>query len=172
MADRSIGERIMTKQEIRSALETSRAALLDGIDGLSPEQLLKPKAVGEWSVRDILQHLSLWEAELVRLLVHVDQGRRAVGESFVPHPDFDSLNARWHAETQDRPLERVLEDFHGVRRQTLRWVDELSEDDLRRIRREAWLHNQPLARWIAEYSYEHEAEHLQAVRAWRQATGT
>jgi uncharacterized protein (TIGR03083 family) len=157
----------MTKQEIRSALEASRTSLLDAIDGLTPDQLLLPSAVGEWSVRDILQHLSLWEAELVRLLVHVDQGRKAVGQSFVPNPDFDSLNARWHAETKDRPLERVLEDFHGVRRQTLRWVDEYSDEDLMRIRREGWLHNQSLARWIAEYSYEHEAEHTLAIRAWR-----
>jgi len=158
----------MSKQEIRSALEASRSALLDAIDGLTPEHLQHPKAVGEWSVRDILQHISLWEAELVRLLVHVDQGRRAVGQSFVANPDFDSLNARWHAETKDRPLDRVLEDFHGVRRQILRWVDELADEDLTRIRREAWLHKQPLARWIAEYSYEHEAEHTQAIRAWRE----
>lgn len=159
----------MTKQELRSALEASRAALLDAIEGLTPEQLLQPQAVGEWSVRDILQHLSLWEAELVRLMVHIDQGRKAVGQSFVPNPDFDSLNARWHAETKDRPLERVLEDFHGVRRQTLRWVDEFSEDDLTRIRREAWLHNQALARWVADYSFEHEAEHTAHIRTFRQS---
>ncbi|MBM2843166.1 MAG: hypothetical protein HW404_1003, partial [Anaerolineales bacterium] len=36
----------MTKQEIRSALEASRGALLDAIDGLTPEQLQHPKAVG------------------------------------------------------------------------------------------------------------------------------
>jgi len=47
-------------------------------------------------------------------------------------------------------------------------VDELADEDLTRIRREAWLHKQPLARWIAEYSYEHEAEHTQAIRAWRE----
>ena len=161
----------MSKQEIRSALEASRAALLDALDGLTPEHLLQPRAVGEWSVRDVLQHLSLWEAELVRLLVHVDQGRRAVGQSFVPNPDFDAINARWHAETKDRRLDRVLEDFHGVRRQTLRWVDEFSDEDLTRIRREKWLHRQPLAGWIAEYSYEHEAEHTLAIRAWRQTAG-
>ena len=161
----------MSKQEIRSALEASRAALLDTLDGLTPEHLLQPRAVGEWSVRDVLQHLSLWEAELVRLLLHVDRGRQAVGGSFVPNPDFDAINARWHAETKDRRLDRVLEDFHGVRRQTLRWVDEFSDEDLTRIRREKWLHRQPLAGWIAEYSYEHEAEHTLAIRAWRQTAG-
>lgn len=157
----------MTKAEILSALDASRAALLDAIDGLSPEQMLAPNAVGEWSVRDILQHLSVWEAELVRLLVHVDQRRKPIGPSFVPNPDFDTINARWHAETKDRPLDRVLQDFHGVRRQTRRWVDEMAEEDLLRVRPEPWLHGQPLARWIAEYSYEHEQEHGAAIRQWR-----
>ncbi|HMK08270.1 MAG TPA: ClbS/DfsB family four-helix bundle protein [Anaerolineales bacterium] len=161
----------MTKSEILSALDASRAALLDVIDGLPPERLLAPNAVGEWSVRDILQHLSLWEAELVRLLVHVDQRRKPVGAGLGASPDFDSLNARWHAETKDRPLENVLADFHGVRRQTRRWVEEFSEDELTRVRPEPWLQRRPLAVWIAEYSYEHEAEHIQAIRAWRQAAG-
>jgi hypothetical protein len=161
----------MTKQELRSALETTRAALLDAIEGLTPEQLVLPKAVGEWSARDILQHLSLWEAELVRLIARLDQRAKIVGPSFVPNPDFDALNTRWHAETKDRPLERVLEDFHGVRRQTLRWVAESSDDDLTRLRPEAALRGQPLWRWIADYSFEHEAEHTDAIRAWRSATG-
>ena len=133
----------MTKSEILSALDASRAALLDVIDGLPPE----------------------------RLLVHVDQRRKPVGAGLGASPDFDSLNARWHAETKDRPLENVLADFHGVRRQTRRWVEEFSEDELTRVRPEPWLQRRPLAVWIAEYSYEHEAEHIQAIRAWRQAAG-
>jgi hypothetical protein len=161
----------MTKEEVLSALNSSRLALLDAIDGLSPEQLLQPNAVGEWSVRDILQHVSLWEAELVRLMMHVDQRRRPSGPGFASHPDFDAINARWHAETKDRPLERVLEDFHGVRRQTLRWVREFSAHDLTRKRPEPWLRGFPLARWIAVYSHEHEQEHAQAIRAWRKEAG-
>jgi hypothetical protein len=157
------------KQEILADLDASRAGLVDAIEGLTPEELLAPKAIGEWSVRDVLQHISLWEAELIRLMVHLERGRKPVGESFVPHPDFDSINARWHAQTKERPLERVLEDFHAVRRQTLRWVAGLTEDDLTRVRAEPWLHRQPLARWIAEYSHEHEAEHTLAIRAWRGA---
>jgi uncharacterized protein (TIGR03083 family) len=159
----------MTKQEILASLEASRAALLDAIDGLTPDELLAPKAVGEWSVRDVLQHISLWEAELIRLMLHLERGRKPVGDGFVPNPDFDSINARWHEQTKERPLERVLEDLHAVRRQTLRWVSELSDDDLTRVRPEAWLHRQPLSGWIAEYSHEHEAEHTQAIRAWRAA---
>ena len=160
----------MTRGEILSALETSRADLLAVIDGLTPEQLEAPETVGEWSVRDILQHLSLWEAELVRLMLHVHQGRRPTGPAFTgARPDYDAINRRWQAETVHRPLDRVLEDFHGVRRQTLRWIDEFSDEELARVRTEAWLRHRSLAAWIVSYGPEHEAEHAQAIRVWREA---
>ena len=148
-------------------MEESRAALLDAIDGLSPELLVMYGVVEDWSVRDVLQHLSMWEAELVRLLAHLEQGRRPTGEALVASPNFDSLNARWHAETKDRPFGRVLEDFHAVRRQTARWIQMLADDDLTRHRPETWLHGNPLWRWIAEYSFDHEREHTDQIRTWR-----
>lgn len=163
-----MAELAMNKQQIVDELHATRASLLDAVEGLTPEQLLEPGAVGEWSVRDVLQHLSYWEAELVRLFVHLDQGRRPTGGSFVPHPDFDALNARWHAETKDRPLDRVLEDLHAVRRQTLRWISESSEEDLTRKRPEPFLRGLPLGKWIADYTFEHETEHTAGLRTFRQ----
>ena len=159
----------MTKDEVLAALDDSRSRLLGAVDGLTPEQLLQHGVVEAWSARDLLQHISLWEAELVRLLAHLDQGRRPTGEALSRRPDFAKLNARWHTETKDRPLERVLEDLHGVRRQTLRWVEKLSDDDLTRPRPERWLHDNPVWRWIAEYSFEHEREHTDQIRAWRRS---
>ncbi len=125
--------------------------------------------MGDWSVRDVLQHISLWEAELVRLLLHIQRGRRPSGERFSGPIDVEALNARWHEETRHRPLDSVLDDFHGVRRQTLRWLDDLSDDDLTRVRPEKWLGGRPLWRWIAEETYEHDQEHAGQIRAWRTA---
>jgi uncharacterized protein (TIGR03083 family) len=162
----------MTRQEILDELAATRARLLDAIDGLEPEQLLAPATLGQWSIRDVLQHLTLWEAELVRLFAHLDRGNRPTGGSFVPNPDFDTLNARWHAETKDRPLDRVLDDLHGVRRQTVRWISEMNDDDLNRKRGEVWLRGEPLATWIADYSFEHEKEHTAQIWEYRKGIGT
>lgn len=161
----------MDKPQILEQLHRARAHLLDAIDGLTPAQMTAPGAVGEWSVRDVVQHLSLWEAELVRLLLHLDRGRKPVGGSFVPNPDFDAINARWHSETKDRPLDRVLEDLHAVRRQTVRWVTEMSPEDLTRKRPEAWLRGRPVWKWIAEYSFDHEKEHTEQIQVYRSEIG-
>lgn len=157
----------MDQQQLLAELNAARAGLLDAIDGLTADEMMAPGAVGEWSARDVLQHLSSWEAELVRMLLALDRGRKPVGDSFVAHPDFDAINARWHAETRDRPLDKVVEDLHGVRRQTVRWVTEMAPKDLDRNGPEAWLGNRPVWKWIAEYTFEHEQEHTEHLKAWR-----
>ena len=165
----------MHKRELLSAMESARAELLEALAGLTNEEMLQPGVVGAWSVRDVLQHISLWEAELVRLLVHVEHGRKPTGERFSGSIDVDRLNTKWHAETADRPLERVQDDFHGVRRQTLRRLEPLTDDDLERIRPQPWLRKRPLWQWIAEETFKHDAEHAAEIRVWRAAgsrTGT
>jgi hypothetical protein len=158
---------MMNKQELLSAMETSRREILASIAGLSDEQMLTPGAVGEWSVRDVLQHISLWEAETVKLLAHVKQGRRPTGERWAGRLDVDALNARWHAETKDRPLEAVRADFTAVRQQTQRRLNDVSDEELADAHLFPWLKGRPLWKYVFEDTAEHDAEHAAQIRAWR-----
>lgn len=157
----------MNQDELRTSLEESRADFLRAIEGLSSEEILEPGVVGEWSVRDVIQHLSIWEAEAIQLTVHVRRGLRPPSERFKLAPDV--LNAKWHAATRNRPLARVLNDFHGVRKQMLRQVAELADSDLTRPPTLPWMKGRPLGDWIAGDTFLHEREHTQEIRAWRAA---
>jgi len=157
----------MNKQQLLAEMESARAEIVEAMAGLSDEAMLEPDIVGAWSVRDVLQHISLWEAELVKLLVHVQQRRRPVGERWSGKLDIDALNARWHAETRDRPLDRVRADFAGVRQQTQRRLNELAEADLTETRAFPWLKGRPLWQYVLEDSAEHDREHAEQIRAWR-----
>ncbi|HET7009920.1 MAG TPA: DinB family protein [Anaerolineales bacterium] len=157
----------MNKRELLAELEASRGELLAAIEGLSPEEMLEPGAVGAWSVRDVLQHVSMWEAELVKLLSHVEQGRKPSGERWSGSIDLDTLNAKWHAETKDRPLEDVLADFQAVRRQMLRRMEALSDDDVTKVKPLKWLRGRPLWQWISEDTSEHDREHAGQIASWR-----
>ena len=55
----------MTRDEILEALHASRAQVEAALTGLTDAQLIEPGALGEWSVKDILSHLTAWEAEAV-----------------------------------------------------------------------------------------------------------
>ena len=159
----------MTNAELRAELEQSRAALEKLIGDLSEGELLRPAAVGEWSVRDVLQHLSIWEAEAIQFILGFRRGRRPPSERFTG--EVDALNAKWHAATRDRPLDRVLADFHAVRKQTLKQIEDLTEDELSRPKPFPWMKGRPLAEWIAEDTYLHEQEHAEQIRRWREGLG-
>ena len=160
----------MKKTELIQALKDSRASFLAAIEGLPDEALLQPGVVGEWSIRDLLVHLTLWEAELVTVLYYVKQGRKPPA-GVIASEDMDAKNARWHAENKDRPLDVARADFTAVREQTLRRVRSLTQADLERADKQPWLQATPLMAWIASDTFEHEAEHIQQIREWRARRG-
>jgi hypothetical protein len=157
----------MDKEEIIHALEEGREEFLDSIKGLSDEEMVEESVFDDWTVKDILAHLTMWEAELVKLLWQARQGQKPTSVHF-SKATMDEQNAKWHRQNRERPLERVLDDFHGARLQTVRRVEALSDRDLTDPERYPWLEGTPLWKWIASDSFEHEAEHLAQLREWRQ----
>jgi uncharacterized protein (TIGR03083 family) len=160
----------MKKSEILSALEESREAFLDAIEGLTEEDLQQQGVIPEWSVKDVLAHLTRWEAELVKLLWQAGRDQKPTTIHFA-RVDVDETNARWFRESRSRPLERVLEDFHGVRAQTQRRVDDLPEEAFEDPAFYPWLEGEPLWKWVAGDSFNHEAEHAGQIRTWRASQG-
>ena len=157
----------MNKEAILTSLEISREDFLDAIEGLSDEILLQPGVVGEWSIKDLLIHLTRWEAELVKLLWQARQGKSPSTLHF-SKVAVDEINDRWYQESRTRPLEVALEDFHGVRNQTIRRVEEFTDKEFTDPKHYPWLNDTPLWQWIAGDSFEHEEEHAAQIRTWRQ----
>ena len=154
----------MTKDELLRAIQKSRAELEAVLAGLTEEQMTDPGVMGDWSVKDILSHLTAWEAETVTLLAKTKQGKQpAAGHS---DKEIDALNARWYKENKNRPLNHVLADHAGVRKQLLRQLESCSEAELNAPR--PWLKNRAVGEWVIGDTFEHEAEHLMSLREWRQ----
>jgi hypothetical protein len=160
----------VSKAAILSELNASREAMLKALEDLDDDQMLEPGVIGDWSVKDILVHLSLWEAELVTLLWQAREGRKPTTAQ-LSRETVDELNARWYLIHKDRALDQVLEDFQAVRRQTARRVDAFTDQELADPGLFPWLDREPLEHWIAEDSYGHEAEHMAQIITWRQSHG-
>ena len=160
----------MTKDEILDALEDNRENLLEALEGLSDAAMLEVGVVGDWSVKDLLAHISAWEAELVKLLWQAHQGQQPTGIYFKGVP-IDEINAVWSEAAKSRPLDRVLDDFISVRKQTILQLQHFSDQDLTDPQRYSWAKRHPLWEWIAENSFDHEAEHAVEIRAWREQRG-
>lgn len=167
----------MTKDELIDALEDSREAFLDVLETIPPEYWEKEGATGNWSVKDVLHHLTMWEAELVRLLWLISQAQVSSGpppnNALFSDMPFDERNALWQAQGQTRTLDQVLEDFRGVRRQTTRRLLSIPEKTLQNPDQFAWMKGAPLSKLVFEVSIKHEGEHAQTLRDWdyRQQAG-
>ncbi len=160
----------MNKDELLDALEDGREQLIEAIDDLSDEALTEPGVVGDWSVKDILAHLNAWEAELIKLLWQARQGQKPTVAQ-VEDSEIDARNQAYYEQSRQRPLERVLADFEGIRHQTIRRVEAFSNKELTDPARFAWLKGRALWERIAEDSYAHDAEHATDILAWRKKQG-
>ena len=156
----------MNKADLLEALENGREEFLELIDDLDEEIIIHKTNQDGKTVKDILSHLTRWEAELVKLLWQLRQGLQPTTAHFSGE-SVDAINARWYQEDHTRPLDRILIDFHGVRNQTIRRVETFSEDQLQDNKRYSWLKGQALWEWIAADSFEHEREHFNQVQQIR-----
>jgi hypothetical protein len=160
----------MDNKQLISALIKGREDFLDCIQNLPDQELETPGVIGTWSVKDILVHLTRWEAELVTLIWQAVKGITPTTAHF-NQKDVDDINESWYQESRNRPLERVMDDFLGVRNQTIRRVKELSQSELSDPEYYAWLNGRPLWEWIADDSFEHEAEHAEQIKVWQTEKG-
>jgi hypothetical protein len=155
----------MKKQELIANVKAGRAALLNAIQGLSDDILLRPFAVGVWSIKDVLAHLAVWESELITALAGLDQPNK------VPHiveiEDFDEFNDEQYRVNVRRPLDIIREDFEGVHVQLIKMIERLDEQMLNDGRRFKWLMGEPAWTLIEENSYLHEQEHAMDIIRWR-----
>lgn len=160
----------MTRDEIMNALNESRDKLLNAIEGLSDEELSEPGVIENWSVKDILYHLCMWEAELVKLLWQATQDQPPTTVHFSKIP-VDEINAAWFAQGRARTVAQIMDDLHAVRKQTLRRAGAFKDQELNDTAHYPWQKGHPLWEWIAEDSFKHEQEHTAQIREWREKRG-
>jgi hypothetical protein len=60
--------------QLLQRLDTAWGAFEQSYAGLSDAQLMKPGVTGDWSVRDILAHVSTWEEEALTHLPLILEG--------------------------------------------------------------------------------------------------
>lgn len=155
----------MKASELLTALDDARTRLDTALSGLDETQLQMPGAIGDWTVKDVLTHLTAWEAELVTGLARLRRGQ-SPGKTNYTQAEILAQNAKWHAENKDRPLDRVLADWRGARRQLVRQIEALSEADLNAPR--AWLKEHTIVDWVVSWIIEHEIEHAGHLAEWAQ----
>jgi hypothetical protein len=148
------------KAEIINRVRASHAELVSALQRFTLDKMTLPGVNGEWTIKDMLAHVTWWEKHLLRRLrsghddvydgvTDVAEGRRRT----------DEANARILAEHRDQPLPAALDDFDASYAATLAYIEAMPADDLAR---------EDIAEPVGFDTYGHYPEHTQMLEKWRQ----
>lgn len=159
----------MNKSELIQKLEDSRERFVEALEDL-PEEAYEQQVLADWTLKDLLSHMTRWEAETIKLLWQVRNAQRPTTVHFSGE-GVDAINARWYDQARGRELERILEDFHATRPQTVRRLASFTEKELFTPNHFRNLKEHPLVNYVADDTYLHEDEHIEQVLALRTRLG-
>lgn len=156
--------RLKSKADLLESTFTERSKLEQKIAGLTPAELEYPGTMGEWSVKDILQHLVDWEQ---RWISWYEAGKRGE-EIAIPEPGYNwrqmgQLNEKYRLKHKNRPLDEVMSDFHASYQQILSMIEEIPEEEMLALSMYSWTGKLPLITWIAGNTCEHYQWAIQMI---------
>jgi hypothetical protein len=149
------------KAELLNWMHTGYTVFEALLAPLNQEQMTKPGVNGEWSVKDILAHLTSWHRYLLHL---IEVTKRGEEPSDIPSGlTEEQINERFYQQNKYLPLGEVLENFRSTYRQVDDWVNALSEEDLGKS---PWSGSAPLSGFVSGNTYEHYEEHARPIQEW------
>ncbi len=155
----------MTKDELLQKIESEWDNLQAALDGLTEEQMHQSGVVGEWTIKDVLAHLTAWQTRLIATLFKAEKG--FTPDTTEAGKTVDQMNEKFYREMKDRPFDQVWDDLDSSYHQLLSRLEGWKEKDLFDAKRFRWMQGKPFVEYIAGDSYEHYAEHAAQIREWR-----
>ena len=123
----------------KNTLPTTHSELLAELDrewahvericaGLSEADMVVPGVEGEWSVKDILCHLSAGEKYLLDRLGYVLTGQPPLYPVMTSWDDVHRFNAQVYTQNKDRPLSSAVIEFRSLYRGVMTIIEALGDD--------------------------------------------
>jgi hypothetical protein len=153
----------MRREEKRLAamiekVETAWADFHASYAGLSDDDLLVPGITGEWSIRDLIAHVTWWDAEAIAHLPTVLAGGTPPRYS-VTWGGIDAFNARKTEEKRGLSLDEVRAEAEATHERLLEY--------LRNVPLERLKGNAKFTHRLRLDTYGHYPIHAADIRRWR-----
>jgi hypothetical protein len=155
------------KGQVESELESAWLELVSSVESVPEDEMETPGVVDEWSVKDLLGHITFWTEKAATDLDLLAQGRP--GDIETPGNE-ENVNA-WNKRESDA---RKGMDLGEIKR---RWLESftLAKAALDRVTSESLdteVKGWPQRQRFAGDTYEHYQEHAEQIRAWQRALET
>ena len=141
------------KRLIILAIDDAWRGLRASFSELRSEDVVETGVCGEWSVNQVLWHISAWERLLITALETPDDGYD------YPEPDTDDFNSEAVAKMNDALPREVVERLESTHRKL--------RDALANTPASYFVQDHPRRRLIDEWAFLHYEEHAAQIAAWR-----
>jgi uncharacterized protein (TIGR03083 family) len=147
----------MGLQELLQQAETEFAALRAALAGLDEARLTRVE-LGEWSVREVLAHLSGWHREMIPVLARLARGEKPIPDG-VSYEDPDAWNTRFVAAKRGMPAGEVLRELEASHRDFVAAAAAVPD--------ERFAPGRTATKIVDLNGPHHYREHAEEIRAWR-----
>jgi hypothetical protein len=156
----------MTKAELLHGLQAEYQQWQALLDQIGPAHMDQPGVTGDWSIKDIVAHLTGWRRRTVARLQAAQRGEPEPPPPWPPHLHTDDeINAWIYESRQGASVDAVLAESHEVFQQLLAAIEGLPEATVVNAASHfPWMEGRSFtaAEFFGHFHEEHEPE----MRAW------
>jgi len=144
----------LNRVQLLDRLEREWQAFLQSFEGLPDNVLMEPGAVGHWSVRDVLAHVTTWEEESLKALPLI------LNDELLPrYGGIDAFNAREQERKRNLSLEQVKKELAATHQNLIAFLEKAPDS--------AFTTGSRFLRRLRLDTYNHYREHATQIIAWR-----
>ena len=142
-------------------LRQSYQVILDAIEGLPTAELTRPNAIGDWSVRDVLLHIAMWEGEVLKALAVWRSGYEVDWSHVKGAEGIQKFNDFWITNLKHLSAAKVLQMLDQIHSAVIADVSAVTDEE--------WKRRNGVPRWLQEITIEHNTTHTRKISAYKKA---
>jgi hypothetical protein len=146
-------------EKLLKRLETAWMAFTASYADLPDAQLMEPGVTGDWSVKDILAHVTTWEDEALKHLPLIIEGGGPPRYA-AAYGGIDAFNARMSEQKRDLSLADVRRQLDDTHRRLIAFIENAPASQLTSETR--------AGRRLRLDTYGHYPIHTRMIQEWRE----
>lgn len=154
----------MGKDKLLDLIHTERRRLEKNIESLTNEQKTKPGVVDNWSVKDLMAHLTVWEQRMLSWWKAQSTGKG--DPETAADLDLHAYNERVYELNRNRPLDEITEEFESSYQEILNTLEHVSEIQLNTPVEYEWANGVSWWELVAFNTYRHYRWAKDKIREW------
>jgi hypothetical protein len=148
----------MDRGGLLARIEKAWRVLHESYAGLPDSALTNPGVNGQWSVRDVLAHVTTWEQEALKHLPTILQGGKPPRYS-VSYGGINAFNRIMGEQKHGLTLAEVRQELEETHHRLISFIEGVPAEQFR--------NETPFRRRLRLDTYSHYSEHAAAIRRWR-----